>query len=123
MLKQRKCKWCGEWMYFRPGDRWRDYCCKECSKKHHAYEYNAKENGPVMPPLDVSRISDEGYLAIVKAIVSRASDDVTRYKPNTRIHQEAATFFKSEYFHNLTGLDGQAILRDLLKKPEKKPET
>ena len=115
MLKQRKCKWCGEWMYFRPCDRWRDYCCKECSENHHAYEYNEEGNGPVMHPLDASKVTDEGYLALMKAIVGRASDDVTQFKPETRIHQEAVEFFKSEHFHNLTGLDGKAILRDLLK--------
>ena len=112
-------------MYFRPCDRWRDYCCKECSEKHHAYEYNEEGNGPWMPPLDVSKVSDEGYLALMKAIVGRASDDVTQFKPETKIDGVdcdvensifAVEFFKGEHFHNLTGLDGKAILRDLLKK-------
>lgn len=123
-MKTRKCKMCGEMMYFRPGDRWRDFCCKECSEKYHAQEYNAEWNGPVMPPLDASRISDEGYLALVNAIVSRARHDVTKYKPDTQIHKDAKQFFESEYFSNLTGLDGQSVLRGLLRQcKKKKPET
>ena len=45
---------------------------------------------------------------------------MSKYKPNTQIHKDAKKFFESEYFHSLTGLDGQAVLRDLMKKLGKK---
>lgn len=106
-------------MYFRPRDQITTFCSKQCSSLHKETLW-AKDDGPKMPPLDVSRISDEGYIALVKAIVGRASDDVTKYKPDTQIHKDARKFFESEYFHSLTGLDGRAILRDLLKNCGKK---
>jgi hypothetical protein len=111
-------------MYFRPRDSIKKFCCKECHDVHIEKLFASEDSCPSMPPLDVSRIADEGYIALVKAIVSRASDDVTKFKPDTQIHKDARRFFESEYFHNLTGLDGKSILRDLLEQGKKKqPET
>lgn len=116
---KRKCAWCGEMMYFRPQDMIKMFCCKQCSNLYKE-DLWAKDDGPKMPPLDASKISDEGYLALVNAIVGRAGQDVSKYKPNTQIHKDAKRFFESEYFNSLTGLDGQAVMRDLLKPVDKK---
>jgi hypothetical protein len=106
-------------MYFQAGAHIRQFCCKECSDKFREKEYNSPETGPVMPHLKAENITDEGYLALVKAVVARASHDVTHFKPGTNVRIQAERFFESEYFTALTGLDGQAILRDL-RKPDKK---
>ena len=121
MIK-RKCAWCKSEMCFQPGDPVKKYCSKECSKQARMAEYNKEGLGPVMPPLDVNRISDEGILALIKAIVSKSSQDITKHKPGTLVRVQAENFFKSEHFCALTGLDGEAILRDLAKKPTK-PDT
>lgn len=121
---RRKCLECGEPMYFRVGVHIRQFCCKECSDKFKEKQYNSPETGPLMPHLKAENITDEGYVSLVKAIVARASHDVTHFKPGTRVRVEAENFFLSDHFNALTGLDGEAILRDLRKKAEKKkPET
>lgn len=119
---RRKCLECGEPMYFRVGVHIRQFCCKECSDKFKEKQYNSPETGPVMPHLKAENITDEGYLALVKAIVARASNDMTHFKPGTRVRAEAENFFLSDHFNALTGLDGKAVLRDLGKgkKKEKK---
>ena len=119
---KRKCKWCGEYMYFRPGDIWKDYCSKECSEQCHKHLYNAKGNGPWMPPLDASRISDEGYTLLVKAIVNRASEDVTNFSPESQYRKDAEKFFKSDLFGALTGLEGEPILRSLREEYKRRHE-
>lgn len=119
---KRKCQECGEMMYFQAGVHIRQFCCKECSDKFKEKQYNSPENGPVMPHLKAENITDEGYVSLVKAIVARASLDVTHFKPGTRVRVEAEEFFLSDHFANLTGLNGEAILRDLTKQ-SKKPDT
>lgn len=123
-MYQRKCQECGKWMYFRLGVGYKPFCSKRCSDIHKEKMYNHPDNGPAMPRLKVENITDEGYIALVKAIVARASHDVTKFKPGTQVRIQAEKFFESEHFSNLTGLDGEAILRDLRKKADKKkPET
>ena len=120
---RRKCLECGEMMYFQAGVHIRQFCCKECSDKFKEKQYNSPETGPVMPHLKAENITDEGYLALVKAIVARASHDVTHFKPGTRVREDAEKFFGSAHFSNLTGLDGEAVLRDLREKGKKaKPD-
>lgn len=116
---RRKCQECGEPMYFQAGVHIRQFCCKECSDKFKEKQYNSPETGPVMPHLKAETISDDGYINLVKAIVHRASEDVTHFKPGTRLREEAEQFFASDYFHALTGLDGGAVLRDLRARHKK----
>lgn len=120
---KRKCHECGKELFFRPGERIKPFCCKKCSESYHEKEYNAPENGPVMPPLDVDRISDEGFEALVAAIVHLASEDVKKFSPGTLYRVDAEKFFLSEHFSALTGMDGKTVLRNLLTKREKKPDT
>lgn len=123
-MYKRKCQECGKQMEFKLGAYIKPFCSKRCSDIHREKMYNAPDNGPAMPPLKVESITDEGYIALVKAIVARACHDVTHFKPGTQIRIQAEKFFESDHFANLTGLDGEAILRDLRKKAEKrKPDT
>lgn len=119
MLK-RKCKECGELMYFQHVSQVNTFCSKACYHEHRRKQLTIVDDGPVMPPLDASKITDEGYVALVKAIVKQASRDVTNHKPGTRVRVQAEKFFESDYFAALTGLDGQAILRDLHEEYNKK---
>lgn len=122
-MEKRKCLECGKEMKFKSGERIRQFCCKEHSEDYKEKKYNHPDNGPVMPHLKVETISDDGYINLVKAIVHRASEDVTHFKPGTRVREEAEQFFASDYFHELTGLDGEAVLRDLRARHKKnKPD-
>lgn len=116
----RKCKECGRQMYFRDGVGFKPFCSKRCSDIHKEKMYNDPDNGPVMPRLDADRIADEGYIALMKAMVNRASQDVTKYKPGTQIRVSAEKFFESDHFTALTGLDGKPILRKLQREYERK---
>ena len=112
---KRKCHECGKQMFFKVEQPIKPFCCKECSDKWHERDYNDPKNGPVMPRLKKENITDEGYVAIVKAIIGRAGRDVSNFKPGTRCRVLAEEFFRTEYFAALTGLDGEAVLRDLQK--------
>ena len=112
---KRHCLECKKEIPYIPGIT---FCSKRCSDIRKEKEYNDPFNGPRMPHLKAENITDEGYLALVKAIVTNASHDVTRSKPGTRVRAEAEKFFASEYFNSLTGLNGEAVLRDL-QSPQK----
>ena len=112
-MYRRKCHECGKQLLFKGDQQIKPFCCKECSDKWHERDYNAPENGPVMPRLKKEDITDEGYLALVKAIIGRAGQDVMHFKPGTQVRANAENFFRTEYFAALTGLDGEAVLRDL----------
>lgn len=114
-MVNRKCKECGKLMTFKLAADARQFCSKACFYANRKKQLNAPGNGPAMPPLKAEDITDDGYIAIVKAIVSRASRDVTNFKPGTQARIQAEKFFESEYFNVLTGLDGQAVLSGLRK--------
>lgn len=114
-----KCRKCGKELYFKLGEPIKPFCSPQCPTKPKKHA-DIQASGPDMPPLKAEDITDEGDIALVKALVSHASRDVTNFRPGTRIRVEAEKFFESEYFFALTGLDGKAILRDL-RNPDKKP--
>lgn len=118
MIK-RKCIICGREMRFNNPLEKRDICSETCSRENMRRQLASTDEGPSMPPLKAENITDEGYIALVKAVVSRASHDVTHFKPGTQVRVQAEKFFESEYFSALTGLDGQAILRDLREEYNK----
>ena len=97
----------------------RDICSETCSLENRRIQLASPDDGPSMPPLKAENITDDGYINLVKAIVARASHDVTRFKPGTQVRIQAEKFFESEHFNALTGLDGQAILRDLREEYNK----
>lgn len=67
-------------------------------------------------------ICDQGAANLIKAIVKQASNDVMRLPESSWTRQEAIRFFKSEYFKNLTGMEGEPILERLLEKYERKQQ-
>ena len=113
----RRCAWCKRYMECEPGTL---FCSDECYSMDRAKRLASEESGPPMRPLDVQAITDEGYIALVKALVSRASQDVRKYKPGTQIRVNAEKFFASDYFTYLTGLNGEAILRKLQEEYTKR---
>lgn len=120
MMIARKCAWCGKQMYFRQGNEIRKFCSPQCFRRHREKLFAKEDDGPPMPPLDADKITDEGYVALVKAMVGRASQDVTKYAPGTQIRVSAEKFFQSDFFGALTGLDGEPILRKLQEEYKRK---
>ena len=74
-----------------------------------------------MPPLKLNpeTMDEEGCMRLVKAICAQAANDyrAVRHKERSIVKEEIESFFQSEYFEQLTGLDGGMIL-DRLKKGE-----
>lgn len=62
----------------------------------------------------------EGAANLIKAIIRQASNDVMHLPPSSHTREEAIKFFRSDYFKNLTGLEGEPILRHLLEEYERK---
>lgn len=123
MIKS-KCIICGREMQFNNPLVKMDICSDACTRENRRRQLASTEEGPSMLPLEAKDITDDGFIAITKAIVSRASHDVTHFKPGTQVRIQAENFFESEYFTALTGLDGHAILRDLRDvSKSRKPET
>jgi len=107
-------------MEFKLGENVKLYCSKQCSDMSKEKQFASEDSGPAMPPLDADKITDEGCIALVKAIVARAGQDVTKHAPGTRIRVDAENFFKSEFFNALTGLEGEPILRELQEEYRRK---
>lgn len=107
-------------MYFQQGNQITKFCSPLCYRLHREKLFTKEDDGPPMPPLAADRITDEGYIALVKAIVSRASDDVTHFAPGTPYRVSAEKFFESEFFGALTGLEGEPILRKLQEEYNRK---
>lgn len=73
-------------------------------------------------------INTQGALNLVIAIVQRASNDVVNRSLDSLIRHDAETFFHSDYFAVLTGMNGAPILKRLqaraaLKKRSKRRKT
>ena len=109
-------------MEFNLGEPIKSFCSKECYNMDREKRFASEDEGPPMKPLTADNITDEGFLALVEAIVARAGEDVAHFSPGTQIRVSAEKFFESDFFSALTGLDGQAVLRDLRKAEKKKPE-
>lgn len=123
-MYKRECKECGKPMVFEKTLYIRTFCSKKCYDAHRWKMHKGENDGPDMPPLDVDKISDEGFTALVAAIVQRASEDVKKFSPGSLYRVDAEKFFLSEHFSALTGMDGKTVLQNLLKEREKKkPDT
>lgn len=62
----------------------------------------------------------EGAANLIQAIIRQASKDVLNLPPSSWVRQDAINFFKSDYFKELTGLEGEPILNHLLEEYERK---
>lgn len=121
-MYKRRCSWCKKVMEFKLGENIKLYCSKQCKDMSREKEFASADNGPPMKPLTVESLTDDGFLALVEAIVARAGEDVAHFAPGTQIRVSAEKFFESDYFSALTGLDGQAVLRDLQEAAKKKKQ-
>lgn len=119
MIK-RRCSWCKKYMEFKYGEHIKQFCSRECHYMDRQKRFASEDSVPPMPPLDADSIADEGYIALMKAVVNRASQDVTKFKPGTQIRVSAEKFFESNWFSTLTGLEGAPILRKLQREYEEK---
>lgn len=114
-----KCKRCGKPMLIQTLTDGRRFCSRQCSRESKIEQYTKEDDeNVVMPPLE--NISDEGFTALVTAIVAQAKDDVMSFAPGNPIREEAEEFFLSETFYEMTNLDGFEILCKLQDKYEEK---
>ena len=118
-MMERRCKWCNKMLTPDDLNRGRVLCSAECRFQYKTHCYTA-DDGPTMPPLDTTRITDEGYVELVKAIVEQAKDDILHGSPGTMRRVDAEEFFMSDFFGKLTGLDGELILQRILAGRKKK---
>lgn len=65
-------------------------------------------------------MSDEGYINLVNAIVSRARSDIMYNKPGSSERIDAEAFFRSPWFEQLTGGDGRAALDTIYRQMAQK---
>lgn len=78
---------------------------------------------PEYERLKAEDLNDEGCLRLIEAIVGSAADEwrncrlALALEPNDRRNREhmdyLEKFFRSEYFHDLTNLDGESVLKKL----------
>ena len=72
-----------------------------------------------MPPtkLNPETMDEEGCMRLVKAICAQAANDyrAVRHRERSIVKEEIESFFLSDYFEQLTGLDGGMILERLKK--------
>lgn len=119
MIK-RRCAWCKRIMEFKMGESIRSFCSKQCYSMDREKRFANEDSGPPMKPLTAKDITDEGFIALVEAIVARAGEDVTHFAPGTQNRVSAENFFKSDFFSALTGLEGEPVLRELQEEYAKR---
>lgn len=61
----------------------------------------------------VRDVCDEGIVNLIVGICNRAAQDIVERSPKSKYHQDAAAFYRSDYFTLLTGMDGAPILEQL----------
>ncbi len=114
-----KCKRCGKVMLFNNYAERRKFCCRKCFREQREEDYTKEDDAQVvLPPLE--SICDQGFIALVEAIVGQARDDVLTSAPGTMIREDAEAFFMSEVFYEMTNLDGFDILCRLQDKYDEK---
>lgn len=117
-MYETQCNMCGKKMVYQYSHQFRRFCGKKCYgqflKKKREKEFFG-ENAPR------SRfIHPQGYTNLVCAIVHQAKRDVLDYAPGTPYRQDAERFFRSEYFEEITELDGKPILNRLIDQYNRK---
>ena len=106
---EMQCKWCGKTMKFRQRIDVRKFCSRQCSRANKIRKMTAEDDANViMPPLE--HLTDDGFMALVEAIVAQAKTDVMNNEPGNPIREDAEAFFMSENFYELTNLDGFDLL-------------
>ena len=97
----------------------RKFCSRQCFREQREEDYTKEdESAVVLPPLE--SICDQGFVALVEAIVGQAKDDVLHSAPGTMVREDAEAFFMSEVFYEMTNLDGFDILCKLQDKYDEK---
>jgi len=85
------------------------------SKKRKKVTKTCEE--PCEKPMDLDPL---GCLNLVEAMVKQARLDVVNTKPGSAIREDAEEFLNSQYFTDLTGLDGRPLLKLLQEEYEEK---
>lgn len=119
-MYEYQCKMCGATIFSEKTQNNRMFCSKKCYGAFlHAKkgEIEALQNVPDMPKL--KSIDDDGFVALVNAIVDRACTDYVKLPLNAHNRLSAERFFLTEY-EKLTGFDGREMLNRLDKQRRKR---
>lgn len=101
----------------------RSFCGKKCYGAFNRLKWDERKMSLLGQDQPRSRyIHPNGYNNLVRAIVRQARDDVMSHKPDNWIRQDAENFFLSEYFEQLTNLDGFEILNKLSRMYEEEQQ-
>lgn len=101
------CAMCGKQMFAKTKLEIRRFCGKTC---YGRFLNRKREREMDIPMPRLTDIHPEGYDALVFAIVKQAREDVLGYSPNNFYRQDAEDFFLSEWFEQLTDVDGFELL-------------
>lgn len=110
-MHEYACAMCGRKMAVQAKADIRKFCGKVCYGRFLNRKREREVDDVPMPRL--IDIHPDGYDALVCAIIRQAREDVLKYSASNHIRQDAEDFFLSEYFEQLTDLDGFEILYKL----------
>lgn len=106
------CVGCGKVVQLDEPVRERKFCSKKC--------YGAYLKGRKAKEIAVTRpsrfICEKGLTNLIAGICNRAAVDFLASAPGTWMHEDAARFFRSDYFAGLTDMDGDEVIAKLNEK-------
>lgn len=107
-MYEAKCGMCGAPIVYQYKNQERRFCSKKCYGEFARQKRELELDDGMQTR---SRyIHPDGYDNLLCAIVRQAKEDIMNYTPATQIRKDAEEFFMSEYFRELTDLDGFDIL-------------
>ena len=114
------CGVCGKVVQVEKKEYLRKFCSKTCLG-----EYNALYKGQELIYKRTANrfVHPKGFDNLVGAICERARNDILLNPPGNWLRMDAERFFRSDFFAALTELDGDAILRDLLRKQKRRQKS
>lgn len=98
----------------------RAFCSKKCYGTFLHLSYNERDELQNMPEMGkLVTIDDNGFVALVNAIVDRAAKDYVNLPEGSHYKLDAERFFLTEY-ERLTGFNGREMLDKLDEKRRKR---
>lgn len=110
------CLGCGKVVEIEKFYAERKFCNRQCYAK---YLKGKKMKKPVFVQRVSRHMCPQGYENLVEGICSRAAMDWLEYPPGMWLHDDAEAFFMSQYFTDLTDMDGDEMLWRLQRLKEK----
>lgn len=112
-----KCVVCGKRMEVKYKYQIHKCCGKDC---YGEYTHLRKGQEVIWQRSGSRFVHPKGFDNLVGAICEQARNDILHSTPDNWLRMDAERFFRSDFFAALTGLDGEAILRDLLCRQKRR---